>query len=111
MAENRQGKDEGLGFVEALEGGQEREERRPQRPPGLESNPVDQGRQDRRRKAESATGKGREMHIGGRFHPEVGRQLKLIAAEEQTSVLALLCEGINHVFQSRGKPPIAGTKT
>ena len=90
MADSKRGKGEGLGFAEALEGGQEREERR---------------------KAGSAAGKVREMHIGGRFHPEVGRQLKLIAAEEQTSVLALLCEGINHVFQSRGKPPIAGTKT
>ena len=110
MADNKRGKGEGLGFVEALEGGQEREERRPQLPPGRAGNPGGQEREERR-KAESAAGKVREMHIGGRFHPEVGRQLKLIAAEEQTSVLALLCEGINHVFQSRGKPPIAGTKT
>ena len=90
MAESRRGKGEGLDFVAALEGGEERGDRR---------------------EAEGAAGKDTKMHIGGRFHPEVGRQLKLIAADEQTSVLALLCEGINHVFESRGKPPIAGSKT
>jgi hypothetical protein len=33
--------------------------------------------------------------------------LKIVAAQERTTVQALLAEGINTVFASRGKPEIA----
>jgi hypothetical protein len=45
--------------------------------------------------------------IGGHFAPEVQTALKIIAAEERTTVQALLAEGINTVFAKRHKPEIA----
>lgn len=46
--------------------------------------------------------------IGGHFAPEVQTALKIIAAEERTTIQALLAEGINTVFAKRHKPEIAG---
>jgi hypothetical protein len=48
--------------------------------------------------------------IGGHFAPEVQTALKVLAAEERTSVQALLAEGINAVFARRHKPQIADLK-
>jgi hypothetical protein len=45
--------------------------------------------------------------IGGHFAPEVQTALKVIAAEERTTVQALLAEAINTVFAKRHKPEIA----
>jgi len=45
--------------------------------------------------------------IGGHFAPEVQIALKIIAAEERTTVQALLAEGMNTVFAKRGRPEIA----
>ena len=39
--------------------------------------------------------------------PEVRDQLKILAAEQRTTVLALMCEGLNSVFAKHGKPEIA----
>lgn len=49
--------------------------------------------------------------IGGHFASEVQRALRIIAAEEGTTMQALLAEGINTVFAKRGKPEIAGLPT
>lgn len=46
-------------------------------------------------------------HIGGYFDPAVSKQLRAIAVEEDTSVQALIAEGIDLVFQARRKPTIA----
>jgi hypothetical protein len=46
--------------------------------------------------------------IGGHFAPEVQTELKVLAAQERTSVQALIAEGINAVFARRQKPQIAG---
>jgi hypothetical protein len=45
--------------------------------------------------------------VGGHFAPQVQTALKIVAAEERTTVQALLTEGINTVFAKRGKPEIA----
>jgi hypothetical protein len=45
--------------------------------------------------------------VGGHFAPEVQIALKVIAAEERTTVQALLAEGINTIFAKRRKPEIA----
>jgi hypothetical protein len=45
--------------------------------------------------------------VGGHFAPEVQTALKIIAAEERTTVQALLAEAINTVFAKRRKPEIA----
>ena len=39
--------------------------------------------------------------------PEVRDQLKILAAEQRTTVLALVCESLNNVFAKYGKPEIA----
>lgn len=46
-------------------------------------------------------------HVGGYFDPAVSRQLRVIALEEDTTVQALLAEGIDMLFQARRKPTIA----
>ena len=63
---------------------------------------VGRGRERRGGAAESGT-----IHIGGQFDDAVSIQLKILAAQEKRSVLDLLCEGINLVFEQRGLPPIA----
>ncbi|MDR3440604.1 ribbon-helix-helix domain-containing protein [Telmatospirillum sp.] len=45
--------------------------------------------------------------IGGHFAPEVQTALKIVAAEERTSVQALLAEGIDAIFARRHKAQIA----
>ena len=50
---------------------------------------------------------GKTIHIGGQFEKEVSVALKILAAKESRPVIALLCEGINLVFEARGLPPIA----
>ena len=45
--------------------------------------------------------------IAGHFAPEVQTALKIAAAEQRTTVQALLAEGINAVFARLGKPQIA----
>ena len=45
--------------------------------------------------------------VGGHFAPEVQTALKIIDAEERTTVQALLAEGINTIFAKRRKPEIA----
>jgi Antitoxin-like ribbon-helix-helix len=45
--------------------------------------------------------------IGAHFAPEVQTALKIIAAEERTTMQALLAEAINAVFARRHKPEIA----
>jgi hypothetical protein len=45
--------------------------------------------------------------IGAHFAPAVQRALKITAAEEGTTIQALLAEGINTVFAKRRKPEIA----
>jgi len=45
--------------------------------------------------------------IGGHFAPEVQTELKVLAAQERTSVQALIAEGIDAVFARRHKAQIA----
>ena len=49
--------------------------------------------------------------IGGHFAPEVQTALKIVAAEERTSIQSLLAEGINAVFARRHKAQIAALST
>ena len=46
--------------------------------------------------------------VGGHFSRQVQTALKIIAAEERTTVQALLAEGINTVLAKHRKPEIAG---
>lgn len=55
------------------------------------------GRQDRADKRQ----------IAGFFSPECAKQLRMLAAERDTTVQDLLREGLNLMFGAHGKPPIA----
>ena len=57
----------------------------------------------------SAGSRSGRVLVGGHFASEVQRALRITAAEEGTTVQALLAEGINTVFARRGKPAIAGS--
>lgn len=46
-------------------------------------------------------------HVGGYFPPEVSKQLRQIALDEDSSVQVLLAEAIDMLFHSRKKPTIA----
>jgi hypothetical protein len=39
--------------------------------------------------------------------PEAVKQLRIMAAEEETTSQALIAEALNLLFSKRGKPPIA----
>ena len=62
------------------------------------------------RKSSPPSRTGRVL-IGGHFAPEVQTALKIIAAEERTTMQALLAEAINLVFAKRHKPEIADIST
>ena len=63
---------------------------------------VDSGSRPKR----AAAREGRVL-VGGFFSPEVQTALKILAAEERTTLQSLLAEAINTVFAKRGRPEIA----
>ena len=65
----------------------------------------------RRTAAAAKAGPGEKRLMTLRVDEAVAYRLKVLAAEERTSVTALVSEGINHVFEVRGLPPIASTKS
>ena len=58
-------------------------------------------------KSTAAPSRSGRVLVGGHFAPEVQTALKIVAAQERTTVQALLAEGINTIFARRGKPEIA----
>lgn len=48
-----------------------------------------------------------KRHISGYFKPEVLRQVKVIAAEEDKNIQDVLGDALNALFVNKGKPPIA----
>jgi len=58
------------------------------------------------KKAEEAPrgGRGNKVQVAGWFAPEVGRTLKFISVEQNTTNQALIEEGLRAVFKRYGKP-------
>ena len=48
-----------------------------------------------------------KKNISGYFPPEVHRQLRIIAAEEDKNLQEILGDALNAFFVNKGKPPIA----
>ncbi|MYF98796.1 hypothetical protein F4212_06615 [Candidatus Poribacteria bacterium] len=48
-----------------------------------------------------------KKNISGYFAPEVHRQLRVIAAEEDKNLQEVLGDALNTFFERKGKPPIA----
>ena len=67
-----------------------------------EPAPVDEGPRD------SATRPSREGKrlIAGHFDPKVAKHLRILAAEEDTSIQALLEEALDLLFVKKGRGPI-----
>jgi hypothetical protein len=75
---------------------------RPARTHRREPAPVDEGPR------ESATRPSREGKrlIAGHFDPKVAKHLRILAAEEDTSIQALLEEALDLLFVKKGRGPI-----
>lgn len=61
--------------------------------------------EDGPRKLRSNGRRGKKL-IGGHFSPEVSTQLRIIAAEEGTTIQSLLGEALNDLFVKKGKERI-----
>ena len=46
----------------------------------------------------------KRKHVGGYFSPDVAKQLRLLASEEETTVQELLTEALTLLFAKRGLP-------
>ena len=55
----------------------------------------------------SSTGRQGTKLIGGHFAPEVSTQLRILAAEESTTVQKLLAEALDDLFVKKGKGRVA----
>lgn len=45
--------------------------------------------------------------VGGHFHPDVARQLRMIAAEDDTTIQALMEEAVDLLFAKKGRAQLA----
>src|SRR4029434_6087139 len=52
-------------------------------------------------------GRAQKSNVTGYFPPEVKKQLRILAAERETTIQALLAEAMNDLFAKYGKPEIA----
>jgi hypothetical protein len=52
-------------------------------------------------------GRVHKSNVTGYFPPEVKKQLRMLAAEHETTIQALLAEAMNDLFAKYGKPEIA----
>jgi hypothetical protein len=52
-------------------------------------------------------GRARKSNVTGYFDPAVKRQLRLLAADRDTTIQALLAEALNDLFARYGKAEIA----
>lgn len=51
--------------------------------------------------------RGNRRFVGGHFAPAVGKQLRMIAVEDETTVQALLEEALDLLFVKKGRQKIA----
>jgi hypothetical protein len=52
-------------------------------------------------------GRAHKSNVTGYFPPAVKKQLRMLAAERETTIQALLAEALNDLFAKYGKPEIA----
>ena len=52
-------------------------------------------------------GRSQKSNVTGYFPPAVKKQLRILAAEHDTTIQALLAEAMNDLFAKYGKPEIA----
>jgi hypothetical protein len=59
------------------------------------------------RAAHYRPGREGKSNVTGYFPPAVKKQLRLLAAQQETTIQALLAEALNDLFAKNGKPEIA----
>lgn len=59
------------------------------------------------RKKAASKPQAKTQLVGAHLSPDVGKQLRQIALDEDSDVKSLLIEAINLLFKTRGKPQIA----
>jgi hypothetical protein len=59
------------------------------------------------RRAHYRPGREGKSNVTGYFPPAVKKQLRLLAAQQETTIQALLAEALNDLFAKNGKPEIA----
>lgn len=52
-------------------------------------------------------GRATKTNVTGYFSPVVKKQLRLLAAEKDTTIQRLLAEALNGLFAAHGKPEVA----
>lgn len=62
---------------------------------------------DTRTQRQVRTGREGKSNVTGYFPPEVKKQLRLLAAEQDTTIQDLLAEALNDLFAKNGKPELA----
>ena len=67
---------------------------------------VDQGGVEPTAKTAGSTRQGTKL-IGGHFAPEVSTQLRILAAEEGSTVQSLLAEALDDLFVKKGRGKVA----
>ena len=58
------------------------------------------------RRYQPRPGRTGKSNVTGYFAPEVKKQLRLLAAEQDTTIQNLLAEALNDLFAKNGKPEI-----
>ena len=72
-------------------------------------NSLAKSKADDERPTRSSSRAGKSF-IGGYFPPEVAKQMRILAAEQDTTIQLLTAEALNHLFAAYGKPEIAPVK-
>jgi len=79
----------------------------PQEPPKARDKAIAAKRPANESTAARKPGRADTKLIGGHFAPEVSTQLRIIAAEEGTTIQSLLAEALDDLFTKKGKARIA----
>lgn len=70
---------------------------------------LDKSKSDDERAVRSSSRSGK-FFIGGYFPPEVAKQMRILAAEQDSTIQLFTAEALNHLFAAYGKPRIAPAK-
>ena len=79
-------------------------------PPELARTPTPRSRPEPSQAAVDRPSRRNTKLIGGHFSPELARQLRMLAAEEDTTIQALLEEAIQLLLAKKARGQLGGTR-
>ena len=78
------------------------------RPASTTHSPLEEAKSpDKSQPRQIRQGREGKSNVTGYFLPEVKKQLRLLAAEQETTIQNLLAEALNDLFAKNGKPELA----